>query len=198
MNIWYGSYLLLHYLLLYSVHTIKDIIKDYTLSLFKFVQPSEVIGYGHRSSESYSVVSTAHGGGGTHCIQLWSSYTDDMVNERMLALLATSAAGRDKFVLDSGASVSMVNDPRLLHKSRTTSVLIDTANGTAVGTLAGSVKFLSHGGPNGKVYLSNCLYCHSLPYNLVSVSQLTNLGYTVRHLDHLGGCYHQQGWRRDR
>ncbi|CAM9703072.1 unnamed protein product, partial [Heterosigma akashiwo] len=43
----------------------------------------------------------------------------------------------------------------------------------------GSVKFLSHGGPNSKVYLKNCLYCHSLPYNLVSVSQLTDLGYTV-------------------
>ena len=42
MNIWYGSYLLLHYLLLCSVHTIKDIIEDYTLSLFKFVQPTGV------------------------------------------------------------------------------------------------------------------------------------------------------------
>jgi len=124
MNIWYGSYLLLHYLLLCSVHTIKDIIKDYTLSLFKFVQPPEVTGYGHRSSESYSVVSTAHGSGGTHCIQLSSSYTDDMVNERVLALLASSAAGRAKFVLDSDASVSMVNDPRLLHKSRMTPVPI--------------------------------------------------------------------------
>ncbi|CAM9859439.1 unnamed protein product, partial [Heterosigma akashiwo] len=38
---------------------------------------------------------------------------------------------------------------------------------------------LSHGGRNGKVFLSYCLYCHSLPYNLVSVSQLTDLGYTV-------------------
>ena len=105
---------------------------------------------------------------------------DDLINRRVLALLTSSEAGRGKFVLDSGASVSMVNDdPRLLHKSRTTSVPIDTANGTAVGTLAGSGKCLSHGGPNGKVSLSNCLYCHSLPYNLVSVSQLMDLGYTV-------------------
>jgi len=110
MNIWYGSYLLLHYLLLCSVHTIKDIIKDYTLSLFKFVQPTGVTGYGHRSSGSYSVVSTAQGGGGTHCIQLSTSYTDDLVNAKVLALLASSAAGRDKFVLDSGASASMHNN----------------------------------------------------------------------------------------
>ncbi|CAM9977725.1 unnamed protein product, partial [Heterosigma akashiwo] len=60
-----------------------------------------------------------------------------------------------------------------------TSVPIDTANGTVVGTLAGSGKCLSHGGPNGKVSLSNCLYCHSLPYILVSVSQLMDLGYAV-------------------
>ena len=69
----------------------------------------------------------------------------------------------DKFVLDSGASTSMVNDPRLLHKSRTTSIPIDTANGTAVGSLTDSVKFLSHRGPNSKIFLKNCLYCHSLP-----------------------------------
>ena len=88
--------------------------------------------------------------------------------------------GLSKFILDNGASVSMVNDSRLLHRVTTTSVPIETSEGPAAGVLTGVLKLFSNGGLNGsEVSLPNCLFCNSLPHNIVSVPQLTGMGYTV-------------------
>ena len=88
--------------------------------------------------------------------------------------------GLSKFILDNGASVSMVNDSRLLHRVTTTSVPIETSKGPAAGVLTGVLKLFSNGGLNGsEVSLPNCLFCNSLPHNIVSVPQLTGMGYTV-------------------
>ena len=87
--------------------------------------------------------------------------------------------GLSKFILDNGASVSMVNDSRLLRVT-TTSVPIETSEGPAAGVLTGVLKLFSNGGLNGsEVSLPNCLFCNSLPHNIVSVPQLTGMGYTV-------------------
>ncbi|CAM9623220.1 unnamed protein product, partial [Heterosigma akashiwo] len=87
----------------------------------------------------------------------------------------------DKWILDSGCSTTMVNSMGHLHCARTTNVPITTGNinSKTFATLTGMVSFLSHGGEKGRVNLKNCLYSKTLPYNLFSVSQLTDLGYTV-------------------
>ena len=81
------------------------------------------------------------------------------MNGKVFALLALTAAKRDKFVFFSSTSVSRVKTPTLLYGTTSTAVPIKTDDRLALKTLSGALKSLSHGGTDGQIsFFELCVF----------------------------------------
>ena len=78
-----------------------------------------------------------------------------------------------EFVLDSGATIHVVNDKSLLSNLRNGTVQVKGVNGSSVCETEGDVKL-------GKLFLKNVQFIKEAPRNIISVNCLTSENYDVQ------------------
>jgi hypothetical protein len=89
-----------------------------------------------------------------------------------------------KWYLDLGASDDMCKDPAEINR-KVAKIDITTANGIMQSKSVGDHHLLVNGEP--KTILKNVLHCPEITDNLISVSRLTDEGYTI--------IFNKSGWR---
>jgi transposase InsO family protein len=116
-----------------------------------------------------------HNKGGSHQ-RSQSHFTGALVTPAAFQAVTGSKGG---FVIDSGASFHMVNDPSLLRNQQTTSVDITTANKELLRcNTKGEAVFLNHAGE--QVLLREVLLLPALTCNLLSVKKASEAGLSVQ------------------
>lgn len=95
----------------------------------------------------------------------------------MAALHEKSHFKQNKFLIDSGASIHLVNNPNLLKNKRPGSISIKSLHNKVIYNVVGDLEF-----PNN-LTLKNVVYAKDSPTNIVSLTKLNSMGYNSSQID---------------